>query len=915
MLPGPVPIEELLAQSTWLRRLAATLVAGEAAAEDLVQETWLVALRHPPLGGRSPRPWLARIARNLAANFRRSEARRKQHEAEVPPAEPALDPGSLTGEVEAQRVLVEAVLRLEEPLRSTVVLRYLRGLDSRAIGRLQDVPEGTVRWRLKRALELLRTDLDQRSGGDRGAWCAAFAALLPRQFETTGGVGTSWAAGVSLMSTAMKLGVAAAVVVGLFSAWILMETGDTSERSTDRTAQVEPPESQPAGARGDLASDRQLGNTRQQVLGEKPPVVEPETRACCVVGRVLDPEGRGLLGARIVARAPRLDRTSLRAEVDEEPVSHETTSGPDGVYSLALAGERPFVLSASHPDHPPLACAPVFAGERRDLKLAAGTALTVEVFSTPGEERVRCAGALVDVRVESPDSTGALWSISGTTDSSGVVAFSGLPAGRTDITARSEARRGYSRIDADGSGSVSCSIELLATGRIDGTVVERETGRPIAGARVGHPHSGIAEVATDERGRFALDGLGLNEGLWALGAHAEGFATHFELVKLSPGSERLTLTLALERALRVSGRVVDEAGRAAPNARVCLLGYLPVEPFTAEWDRIRTETDAAGRFAAEVHPGVVYRVLVSAADHGLGLYACGPFPPGSAPVDLDDLVLASACAISGSVTDLADEPCLVKLLWEDDEGGATSTLTRHFAHVETTRPDPGGRFAFAGLAPGRYRVELVQPRSREGAEPAVALVELAPGESRRDLVLGSEGPSVEGTVTNASGHAIRGCRVSLFAVASPERLLASAHTGAHGRFALHTREEGPLRVVVDDPGLLYESRVLEPVELDAGALAIELSEFRSSHAIRGVLVTESGPAPEKTFVAFRDSRTQERLGRVAIPEPDGTFTMHNLRDASYDLELIDFEGRWEPVRIDGVRPGGGQVEVRLIPKR
>jgi hypothetical protein len=78
---------------------------------------------------------------------------------------------------------------------------------------------------------------------------------------------------------------------------------------------------------------------------------------------------------------------------------------------------------------------------------------------------------------------------------------------------------------------------------------------------------------------------------------------------------------------------------------------------------------------------------------------------------------------------------------------------------------------------------------------------------------------------------------------------------------------------------------------------------------------EAGPVPEKVFVSFRDTRTQERLGRVAIPEADGTFAMKNLRDGAYDLELVDFEGRWEPVRIDGVLPGGQPVEMRLVPRR
>ena len=110
------------------------------------------------------------------------------------------------------------------------------------------------------------------------------------------------------------------------------------------------------------------------------------------------------------------------------------------------------------------------------------------------------------------------------------------------------------------------------------------------------------------------------------------------------------------------------------------------------------------------------------------------------------------------------------------------------------------------------------------------------------------------------------------------------------------------------------SRALD-VATGTGDLAIELAEFRSTHAIRGVLLPDSGAVAENVYISFRDPRTQERLARVAIPEADGTFTMRNLRDQAYDLELVDFESRWEPVRIDGVRPGGAPVEVRLTPRR
>ena len=56
------PIEALLAEQQWLHELARHLVGDPEAALDLEQETWLAALRSPPVHAGSPRgcPGVAR---------------------------------------------------------------------------------------------------------------------------------------------------------------------------------------------------------------------------------------------------------------------------------------------------------------------------------------------------------------------------------------------------------------------------------------------------------------------------------------------------------------------------------------------------------------------------------------------------------------------------------------------------------------------------------------------------------------------------------------------------------------------------------------------------------------------------------------------------------------------------------------
>jgi len=78
--------------------------------------------------------------------------------------------------VEAQRLVAGLVLGLEEPFRTTLLLRYYEDLSAADVARRLGVPAGTVRWRIKHALDELRPALDRAHGGSRERW---HALLLP----------------------------------------------------------------------------------------------------------------------------------------------------------------------------------------------------------------------------------------------------------------------------------------------------------------------------------------------------------------------------------------------------------------------------------------------------------------------------------------------------------------------------------------------------------------------------------------------------------------------------------------------------------------------------------------------------------------------------------------------------------------
>jgi len=322
-------------QSSWLRRLARGLVAGEGEADDLVQETWLVALRHPPRAGGSPRPWLARVARRLASNFRRSRARRTAHEEGAVRAERLLDPSATTEALEIQRILAEAVLRLEEPLRSTVVLRYLRELDSNQIGELQGTPPGTVRWRLKRALELLREDLDSRLSDDERRWSSALAAWLGARASTATKTTT-------MRRTLASAKAVAGAVLGLtgFVGVLVLLRGEERSRGAS-VARAEPVE---------LSREHESELVQAEALAPE----LPEPASAVDAGRTLVPRSgppaprrrapiRGRL--RIGRSDEPLDEVlALHVRTGDLSIREEITTAPDGSFTTTRDFPRGFVL-------------------------------------------------------------------------------------------------------------------------------------------------------------------------------------------------------------------------------------------------------------------------------------------------------------------------------------------------------------------------------------------------------------------------------------------------------------------------------------------------------------------------------------------------------------------------------------------
>lgn len=148
-----------------LLRIALSIMANEADARDVVQESCILVWRELPRL-RDPERfdgWLARIVVNGCRSALRG--RRRTSIREIPSA--LLDADSVgaptagaPGEETPAAVLRRAFARLDPDKRAIVVLHHIDGRSVLEIASLLRIPEGTVKWRLHAARKALARALE-----------------------------------------------------------------------------------------------------------------------------------------------------------------------------------------------------------------------------------------------------------------------------------------------------------------------------------------------------------------------------------------------------------------------------------------------------------------------------------------------------------------------------------------------------------------------------------------------------------------------------------------------------------------------------------------------------------------------------------------------------------------------------------
>jgi len=704
--------EALFVHRDFLRGIARAMLADVDHADDAVQQTFLRALTHPPQR-HGVRAWLATVLKNIVRNQLRGQRRRESHERNAVRRLRVPTPEEIAEREALRKRVLDAVLALDEPYRTTVLLRWFEDRTPNEIARELEISPTTVRTRLHRALARLRARLDALHDGDRKAWTAVLAPLALGSRPVVAAC-VAWA--VPLSVATMKKTILALVSVLLFAAlavltWQPNELGgpgavDKPSRPVGSVQDRGPaePEVVPTRSRASTSGEIEAGRTGSLVIHVR--YGSDGTAARNVLVLVGKP-GEWLPNAR---RGRTDDAGSVRFD-DLAPQRVLVSS--DRGYGQ---GEIDVVVGKT---------------VEMQLQLPRGVRLTGTVVGRGTGLPV--AGATVELAVPTLPPRAVA-----TTDGRGRFVVRDAPVD-CYVAARAVgyAASQRSRVRERAGDSRDLRLELAGPGGSVEGLVAMADGHPVAGAAIrigpkelnrGWATQGpafAAFVRTNAEGRFRA--IGLPAGTHSVSVFARGFApcrgecevvahvTTSTVLVVSSGAVVIdalkrpfgtasrhvlvnpdtptTCVLQLSRGLVLEGRVVDQHAGAVADAWITC-----AEPDNPRGWIGQSRTDSDGRFSVGHCPERM-ELVVRVRGTGIDYREQKHVDPRAGEVVITVHRLAAATAkITGRVFDEFGKPIAGAKVFGSRASGLDGTEIIHTAN--------DGSFELGPLRPGMWTVVI-----------------------------------------------------------------------------------------------------------------------------------------------------------------------------------------------------------------
>ncbi|MCP3916195.1 MAG: sigma-70 family RNA polymerase sigma factor [bacterium] len=894
--------DTLLAHVGWMRTLAGRLI-DEGRADDVVQESLLAAMQKPPRRATNVTAWLGSVVTSTARQLGRSDTRRARRELAASRTESLPSTEELVEQAEVQRALVSAVLALDEPYRSTILLRFWRDCPAQEIAARQGVPGATVRSRIKRGLERLRETLDGERG--REAWSTALAPLVKGS-----------AAGISFvaMGVAGKLALAAlAIVVTVGLAWRM---------HAPQVPQPVPPNLTSGGVSMEdaPASIAKPGTAERAALapndtGVRAPVAPARaSERATYRGLVHAPDDTPIAGATITLY-PRI------GDWREQTPLGSAQSGVDGAFVIeAPPIEATVLLHAAAEGFQELSRDPILPDVEVDVELGWTTELFGRVVDDETDE------PLADVEV-------GVWGHKTRTDANGEYRLAGVVVGqRTAILAT---KRGYAAFNVHTLVGerlpTEHTIRLVRGTPVRIEVFDRATEAPIVGATVRRVGWETDLATTDNEGAFEAVVVAGKELSFEI--LAEGYAEFTWYMEVSDVAVLSAPRIPMIGYAWIEGTASDHAGTPVAGARF----HASREGETARWRLPAAETQRCQIFGYATYEvpyalneksdaGGSYRLAVIPAPVPLQLYGGHDdyIAPRLDTVTLArpgeharvDVTLAKGATVRGKVRYNGNAWSGGDVYYELRDGykGGYAPVTAY------------GTYEVKNVPPGSVTIAI---RSRYGSattlpEPQVMSV-VAGKVHEHDFVWTEELATITGRIVDTRGEPLGGQGVGA-------RL--QSQTGEFRRFHDKTHDDGTFRLDVA-AGQLYTldtgkgptrttrsdvpagAEGIELVVRDVGKLRMQLIDADTREPIASTEGHLWGIGWRQTgSEVFRTVRENVDLsGNVAIEVPVGRIDVaFYLNDDGYfpaQFDSLQVTREERPRELIELRRGT-ELELRVV---
>ena len=885
----PGPLGQLTAEMAWMRRLARALLR-DGDADDLAQDAWIVASEHAPAEGAS-RPWLGRVMLNLARMRARSQKRRVGREEKTADlVQPEVRPDDLVERVELQQLVASEVLALEEPYRSTVLLRYFEELSCAEIARRLEVPEGTVRRRLKVALDHLRG----RIGAKRRSGLLALAPLA--------GVPSNpipVAVGVIAMK---KLVAAVVVLILLVVAGVWWRTRESSTSGTQSAANTRhTTTAATAGASVGAAANAKVRDASPAWLAQ---AGVPARR---IAGRVT------FAGAPVAGASVELANLASESGLVEAP---HTTTNAAGEFDFGAQRAMPWSVQASAPGKASARLEidlrdPRADGEHVEIALGACTA------AMTGVVRDASGGPIASARIATVAPELVARGPGVKTDDKGAyelcveTRWPGWVS--VEVSAASYASIAYSTVVP---GRIEVNFALVPEATVVGRVIRDDNGAPVPNAYVfvptgrGLESSPLRGTFTDTSGRFRLDRM--TAGRHLVFARGEGMARSVEgtPVVVGVGQTSVEIEIRLEAGSTLRGRVV-EGKKPIGGAHVVVLGGVESGPAAFSQD------DGSFELA-----GVAY----------------GEIAFGALPFDVVSPTKFQVIRPMHENIEIAVEPLgtIIGHVIRGKQPVPGATIHIQGPNDRDLKPiaaDARGRFEARGLQPGPWT--LFASDDRVGAfGKAPEVVQLARAQTAEVTIELLYAGAIEGRVVDQNGSPVPGVTVFFRSTNSDDA--GTAATASDGSFRAATLTGGTRYRPMVRRNLLASTE-LRPV---VGGEFPLVDVRDGADTVKGVVLavqldhlTIAGKVVDADGVPVSDARVVAQLVETGRPrfdlgfqDPsdtttvDGQFSIGDLLAGSYSLRARSAEGveaviadvRAGRTDITFVLPAAGGIDVTTV---